>query len=610
MSEKRKIRKSGGDQAKVTDAEVDQLLTNLTAVVKAESQILTNALEVEDGFQDHYGENIISPEISPEKYYAFNEQNNALNQCVTSMEVNIDGTGYDVVRADSQQIDDSEQETVEALEAWLKEVYPGVSLRTMRRQLRRHLEISGCGYIEVIRNASGEIIFFRTLDSRTMRMMRLGEPTIAQKTVNRGGQEVSIDVSVRERVFVQRIMGKKVYFKEYGSKRDLNKNTGKWSENGRLPAKDRASEIIYFTVNPSATSPYGVPRWLNQLPSVIGSRSAEELNLSFFDAGGIPPLMIFVAGGVLAEETRKQITAMLSGKAKDKLQGVVADVHSSGGTVDKSSKVDITVETFDSARQSDSMFENYDERCEKRIRCSFRLPPLFVGKADDYSYASVFASYTLGEAQVFQPERDEFDEIFNNTIMRELSGGEYEIKSRSLSVANSENKVEAIEVAAEFGVVSRNNLRAELNEASGLSIPMEEEDGPLEGRVTAEIAARTRAGGSSNDPNTNPDADGDGSITEDDEVVEVEVEAFEKSDLTAVSYLSELATVEAAKILKGATPDEGHGEAVRGLTEIEKGIFDVMVANRVYQVTDHDPDGMAELCGCAHHDPELDDEAA
>ncbi len=597
MADSKKILKRSNppDTERVLVDEVDQLVTDITAVVKAESQILTNAMEIEDGFIDEYGDNIIKPEISPEKFYSFAEQNNSLSQCVSAMEVNIDGTGYHIVRSDGKKLTAGDENNVQDLNNWLDEVYPGVSLRTLRRKLRRHMEISGSGYIEVIRNAGGDIIFFRPLDSRTMRMMKLGESTVAKKTVNRGGKDVTIDVSVRERVFVQKIVNKKVYFKEYGSSRDLDKTTGKWAEGGsRLPAAQRASEIIFMQVNESATSPYGAPRWLNNLPSVIGSRSAEELNISYFDSGGIPPLMIFVAGGALGRETKEQLTRMLSGKARDKLQGIVADVHSSGGTVDKSSQVKITVESFDSARQNDSMFENYDERCEKRVRGSFRLPPLFVGKADDYTYASVFASYTLGDAQVFQPERDEFDEIFNNTIMRELSKDEYSIQSKCLTVADSTNKIDAIEIAAEFGVVSQNGLRTELNESSGLALPMDEEDGPLEGRVSREASARERTGGQGSQP-AGGDNDATGAGKEDD-AGGVKVE--KSADL---SYLSELATVEAAMILKGAQPEdaEGHAAEMKSLSDIDRGIVQMLVSNRVYQISDNDPEGMAELCGCA-----------
>src|SRR5690606_20257571 len=105
----------------------------------------------------------------------------------------------------------------------------------------------------------------------------------------------------------------------------------------------------------------------------------------------------------------------------------VIETISTGGSLENASQVRVTVERFGAERQSDSMFEKYDERCEKRVRRAWRLPPLFVGASDDYNYASAFASYMHAEAQIFAPERAEFDEIINRTIMRELDpSGEFE----------------------------------------------------------------------------------------------------------------------------------------------------------------------------------------
>jgi capsid portal protein len=51
---------------------------------------------------------------------------------------------------------------------------------------------------------------------------------------------------------------------------------------------------------------------------------------------------------------------------------------------------------------------------------SARLPPLFLGYAADYNFATAQTSYMVAEARVFEPERTEFDDLMNKTIIKEL----------------------------------------------------------------------------------------------------------------------------------------------------------------------------------------------
>ncbi len=577
--------------AKGADAGVavssEDLATQLLTVVKAESQILSNALEVEDGFANEYGGNIVEPEIPPERFASLVEQNNTLSQCISAMEVNIDGTGYEIVRADKVALSTEDKIEVAKLDEFFSEVYPATSLTTVRRQNRRYLESVGYSCIEVIRNPKGDIIFLRTLDPKTIRLMKLGPSVPAKKSITRGGTTLTVNLQVRERIFVQMINTNKVYFKEFGASRDLDKKTGKWAQSGsQLPADTRSSEIIYLTVNKSVKTAYGVPRWLNNLPSVIGSRSAEELNLEYFDSGGVPPLMVLIAGGSMGAEALKQIRALLSGKAKEKLRGVVADIHSTTGDIHKGGGVSVQVETFDSARQQDSMFETYDEKCEKRTRGSWRLPPLFVGKAEDYSFASVFASYTLGEAQVFSPERDEFDEAFNNTIMKVLTGGLYLLRSKPLTVADATSKLKALELAAKHRVVSRNQLREGLNVSSDLDIPMEEEDGELEDLNS--MAGGRRVNDPGIDPNRSPTNPGAGQ--------QGDIPPVTKADL---SYLGDIANEQVRILLKGGTPNEKVelGKQLETLNSTERNMVMMLTSNKVFVVTENDSAGMTELLG-------------
>src|SRR4029077_20345579 len=142
-------------------------------------------------------------------------------------------------------------------------------------------------------------------------------------TVQRYGQQFNVTVMKRYRRFVQLVNGVQLrYFKEFGRPWDLNKETGKWVKKGeRLGVQQRATELFHFIDIPDTLTPYGIPKWITQLPSVIGSRKAEELNLDFFEHGGVPPVLVILQGGVLAQETRKAMEqGLMKGMAKTKNQ--------------------------------------------------------------------------------------------------------------------------------------------------------------------------------------------------------------------------------------------------------------------------------------------------
>lgn len=568
-------------------SKVPKLETNITAIIKAEAQITSNALDIEDTFLNSYTTSVIQPEISPDVYYSLVEQNNALNSCISAMEVNIDGTGFDIIRADHEELTDADKTALQPVKDFLMEVSPTVSFITLRRQMRRQLEIAGYACIEIIRNPKDEIVFMRTLESKTIRLMKLGDAVPTTKTLIRGGTEMKIQTLTRERRFVQLVARRKIYFKEFGSTRDLAKATGSFlvEAGQRLPFEDRASEIIYLTVHRSAVSPYGVPRWLNQLPSVIGSRSAEELNLEYFAAGGIPPLMIFISGGAMAEKARKQLEGLLAGKARNKLKGIVADIQSTSGTIDKGGGVRVDIESFGSDRQQDSMFENYDVRCEQRVRASFRLPPLFVGKADDYSYASVFASYTLAEAQVFAPERMEFDEVFNNTVMKELTKGKYRIKSKPLTVADAETNLKTLQTAMNGGAITKKDLIENLNLVGSVNLKDLEENG--------DEPAERFSGSSSADQVRNPHVE---DFDDPDQLAASTGNAVAKVDL---SYLGVIADLQVRSLSKSLPKKdtEALASGLKALNAFELDMVNMLVSNKLYASVEHDNVGMSELVG-------------
>jgi PBSX family phage portal protein len=451
----------------------------------AAATVVSNAFEVEDEYRQWYSDGslaaggvvLIAPPYHLKLLDRLCQENNALGPCIEALVTNVDGTGYEFDRIEDQPGTTGAEEVdpkIEQLEQFFAEVWPGVSFTTLRKELRRDLERTGNAYLEVVRNALDEITFLRRIDAKMMRLVKLDAPFEVEHVVRRDGKEVKVKMMRRERRFAQLINEQTlIFFKDFGVARDLNKRKGSWAApDARLPAELRATEVFHFTALPDAHTPYGVPRWVSQMPSVLGSRKAEEYNLDFFDHGGVPPVMILLQGGVLASETRRALEQKTGGEAARKNRVQVIEVEPVGGSIDSPAQARVTIERFGAERQSDAMFEGYDEKCEMRIRRAFRLPPIFVGQAGDYSFATAFASYTVAEAQVFRPEREEFDEIISIRLLPAMGYAGYRLRSYPLQIKDVPNQLLALTLSKEM--LPPDELIAALNEVTGLNLKLGE----------------------------------------------------------------------------------------------------------------------------------------
>lgn len=442
----------------------------------------SNAADPEDEFRRFYATGadnvlILEPPYVPTVLDRLSQENNALSPCVEAMVTNIDGTGYDFELEGEKAEDDEDDTEILWLKEFFAEPWPDQSFVTIRKQLRRDLERTGNAYIEVLTDATDSVVFFRRVDAKMMRLVSLDDPVPVRQKIKRRGKEIEVTLMKRERRFAQLVNGTTLaYFAEAGASRDLDKTTGKWAPRGqRLPVAKRATQVIHFTLLPDAHTPYGVPRWIGQLPSILGSRKAEEFNLDFFDHGGVPPVLIILQGGTLQPQTTNAIETKLGrGSAAKKNRVQVIETMPSGGTFNSPNNTRVTVERFGSERQDDSMFENYDEKCEIRVRRSFRLPPIFIGAADDYNFASAVASYAVAEAQVFKPERDEFDEIVTNKLVRVLAKPGYRLMSKPLVIEDATNKLQGIQLAKDLPGVQPKDVLYEINEATGTDLRYDE----------------------------------------------------------------------------------------------------------------------------------------
>lgn len=409
---------------------------------------------------------VVTPTYDPLVLFNLTHSNNTLLQCIEAMEVNVDGTGCEIVPLNEEtKIDEKESQLLAEI---LAEPYPDMTFISIRRKLRRYLEATGTAYLEVLKTLDGTLIGFKVLESNFCRLSTLSDVVDVTKTMVRNGKEVKFTFKDRERsvVYQKSKNDKPIYYKMWGATQDVNAITGDFGTN--IDGGLKATEVIVFVMNDDPETPYGVPRWINQLPSVVGSRKAEEQNLDYFDAGGIPSAIIFLNGGQVSQASSTTLRNYLTGSQSHKNKAVAVEVMSTSGSLDKGGAVNVQVERFGSESVNDSLYRNYDKDCEEHVRLAFRLPPMFVGKSSDYNYATAVVAYQVAEAQVFKPERDEFDAILNKVFIKELGIKTCRIRSNPITLRDITTQLRAISLVKD--VVAPEEVVKEVSALADVSL--------------------------------------------------------------------------------------------------------------------------------------------
>lgn len=442
------------------------------------------------------------------------ENSSELGQCIDAMATNIDATGHrfvsrlkidDVSKLESDQqggtpgvdqtkIDLLEKANAEKVRLTNFFTYcTSESFTEFRRRLRKDLESTGMYYFEVIRNSDGEIQGFTHLPSY---QMRLGKVENEPVEMSRKVLELQVDGSVKVktqrymkafRTFVQgRSIGqgrtstttngyKVVWFKEFGDARQYNKNNGDLAKDGeRIKAADLANEVIYFRLY-SPRTPYGLPRFIGNLLSIMGDRAAEEINWTTFKNNNVPSMAVLVSNGQLTQGTVSRIESFVESQVQGsdnyskflivEAETLGEDEGEDGGHV----KIDI--KKLNDAQHDDALFQNYSKNNQAKIRRAFRLPPIFVGDGEDYSRGTAEAARRLADEQIFDPERNEFDDVINRFIFPEMGVIYHKYQSNTPDTTDNDRLVKILGAAEKTGGLTPRIARYMLEQILSIDLP-------------------------------------------------------------------------------------------------------------------------------------------
>lgn len=473
------------------------------AVLKAVDDYATR--QVTDPFADFYGAGvgryrIIEPTLNPLELIKLPVSNNTLDQCIDAMVTNVEGFGYTLEFIGKPEEKESKAALAEKewIEDLVKHPNPEQSLVFIRKRMRRDFETLGYAYIEVGRDNAGNVAFLYHLPAHSVRKTVVDDnATPVTVKLKRGDQWVSVTIQKRFCRFVQLAGTRTIYFKELGDPRRIDPGSGD-PASGEPDAS--ATEVFMFSRYVTGDA-YGMPRYINNLPAVLGSRESEVTNLQFFRDNAIPALAVLVAGGQLTQASVDAIRNAFNQRGLDALNRVlILEAQASSDMVgaEAASPVPrIELKPLGGERQNDALFQEYDKNNQIKIRGSFRIPPLLVGLSEDYTRATAEAAIDTAEAQVFAPERSVFDEVMNQSIL--ARGGVpptfWRFRSNPSKIVGGETVMKSMETLDKVGAMTPNIAIRMMNELFGTALPViEEEWGDLPIALVKQLVAKGQLG--------------------------------------------------------------------------------------------------------------------
>lgn len=479
---------------------------------------------------------IIEPPLPLKTLSKLPQNNTELVQCIAAMETNIEGFGQRVIpreMTDDQKVEfenEIERETAE-LQVLVDMINYDGDLTNLRRKTRNDLETSGFTFWEILPNVMGDKLgSIIHIESRSMRLTKMDDSfTPVEKTViGKDFKRVTRTFQKRFRRFVQGSeseSGKCVYFKEWDDPRIIDKRDGSVSDEN-LPKENRATGLMYFRIYTPDTM-YGLPRLVGNLFSVWGSRLSDQLNYATFTNNNIPSMVVSVSNGMLTDGSIKRIEEFVKSQitSNDNMSKfLILEAETADDDVVNAGAMKIEITPLQDTQRDDQMFQKYDENNAEKVRRSFRLPPIFVGRSNDLNRSTADASRRLADEQVFGPERNYMDNKINEILVH-MGGFTYvKIKSNSPNVTDDEVLVKMLSQSEKTGGMTPNIGREILSDVFNRQIPKIDKeksgfDPDIPFSLTIADAVKKKDGIAPNQGQI-PKGDGDGPMSNVDKMVD------------------------------------------------------------------------------------------
>lgn len=445
-------------------------------IKKSNSQALVDADIDSLGIRDK----VIDPPLSLGELSVLAEFSTELRQTCDAMAVGIDGFGHrftlrpmseDQKKSFKKQIDEEE----EFIDHFFS--YPNAeeSFVRLRRESTQEKELTGNAYWELVPSLTEPKKYsaINRINAATIRITKT-DRVITRTGLNYVKNDFSLGTKFfqkRFRRFVQIIGTKKVFFKQFGDPRLIDKRTGEVAEN--LDPQFRANELFHFKIESRRPTPYGMPRFTGNIISIKGSRQADETNIITLMNNNIPSFAILANGGMLTQGSVDRIREFVDTQIKGSSnysKWLILEGESTHDGLSSPNSIKIEIVPLTRAQHQDMLWQSYDENNAKKLRRNFRIAPILVGASENYDRATAQVSEALTEKYVYNPEREEIDREINKILLAQ--GIRFWVfKSNSPNVTNDEDLVRILTGAERSGALTPRIARMLLEDILNRDLP-------------------------------------------------------------------------------------------------------------------------------------------
>jgi len=415
---------------------------------------------------------IIEPPFDPAVWALSGEQNTRLARAANAWARNTVGLGWKIVPKDPEgNVLDVNQLSAKDAKVFERE---RIQLQDLLKMPNRQMpftkimyldkwdeEMTGNGYLEVVRNLKGRITSLYHIPSYSMRILKQDRGLVQVRGHASGTNGISFSNTEPGEPNFR-------FFKWFGDDKTINKHTGKPGD-GRLGMKNRATEIIQFKLHTPRSTKYGAPRFVATAPAIAGNRLASERNVAFFENDAVPRGILFVEGGHLDAESVQRIEKFVRIGA----QGVenagrllVLQLESKRTAMGNEANQSMKFQPLTVGVTEDASFLKYRMANDEEIREAFGLAESFFSTQMVNRSSAEIGRATTNE-QEFEPDRLDKEFILNHTIVTDdkWEGGPMTmaaIEFRRPEIADPVDRARVLSLYSSAGALSPNDLRREL----------------------------------------------------------------------------------------------------------------------------------------------------
>lgn len=424
---------------------------------------------------------VIEPPLSLTDLAVLQEFSTELRQTTDAIAIGIDGFGGRLLQRKmtdeyKEKYKVEIQEERDFLDNLLDYPNPTESFVKLRKETTREKELTGNAYWELVPTFGNTKRYscINRVNSATVRITKT-DRTLTRMGLNFIKKDFNVGTKYfqkRFRRFVQIINRKKVYFKEFGDPRIIDRRTGDVADEN-LDRRFWATELFHHKIDSRRRTPYGMPRFTGNIISIKGSRQADETNIITLMNNNIPSFAVLANGGMLTQGSVDRIREFVDTQIKGSSnysKWLILEGESSHDSLSSPSSVKMEIVPLARNQHQDMLWQSYDENNAKKLRRNFRIAPILVGASENYDRATAQVSEGLTEKYVFNPEREEIDRDINKILFAQGIRF-WTFKSNSPNVTNDEDLVRILTGAERSGALTPRISRMLLEDILNRELP-------------------------------------------------------------------------------------------------------------------------------------------